>query len=240
MPRARDDQNPARIDLPPEVMELLGQWERRVVELERLVAELMRQPWQADIAAVRASLSSYSLTTHNHTGVYSPTSHTHSWSDLTSGVQPSPPPHSHAWSDLTSGVPATFAPSSHSHAWGDLTSGVPLTFTPSSHNHNWADITTGTQPTPSHSHDWTSITSKPTTFAPATHGNEAHTTPGFWPYNPIPWSSLTGVPSTFTPSAHGNSAHTSNFATITHYHTHQDVEPDTGGTVTVKNTSTAL
>ena len=42
--------------------------------------------------------------------------------------------HSHSWSSITS-KPSTFTPTSHSHAWADI-SGKPSTFTPSSHTHD--------------------------------------------------------------------------------------------------------
>ncbi len=82
------------------------------------------------------------------------------WSKL-SGVPSTftPSAHSHAWSDITSGVPTTLAgygisdgvstSSSYSNptwlttlAWSKIT-GVPATFPPSAHTHAWSDITSG-------------------------------------------------------------------------------------------------
>lgn len=106
--------------------------------------------------------SEYSLTTHDHAGVYSPVTHDHDldYADIShthDGVY-SPVGHDH------SGV---YAPATHSH--DDLyytESEVDARFnTSTGHDHDGTD---------SKKIEWANINDKPSTYAPSTHGNAAH------------------------------------------------------------------
>lgn len=60
-----------------------------------------------------------------------------------------PTAHSHAWSDIISGIPAFVVNSSGNYfsgkvAWANI-NGIPGTFTPSAHTHSASDITSGTK-----------------------------------------------------------------------------------------------
>lgn len=199
MPQASDANNPARVDLPDEIKDMFMAMERRIRDLETQVAELSRQPWQADIAAVRNAI---------------PT--TMAWGDVT-GKPSTFPAATHgneahsstfitgvAWGDVT-GKPSTF-PST----WTDVAS-KPSAFPPEAHGNaaHTSTFITGVA--------WGDVTSKPSVFPPETHGNAAHSSTFI---TGVAWGDVTGKPSTFTPTEHGNEAHNPDFLSIVPVHTH--------------------
>ena len=94
---------------------------------------------------------------------YTPSAHSHTWSEITSTPATyTPSAHTHTWANI-SNPPSSYTPSAHSHAWSNITS-PPASYTPSSHSHSWSQITnTPANYTPSsHSHSWSEITNQPT------------------------------------------------------------------------------
>lgn len=242
MPQASDAYNPAKIDLPAEIKDLFMAMERRIRDLEMQVAELSRQPWQADIAAVKNAMPTWS-TLAGKPSTFPPSTHDNtahsvnylssvSWSDVGSKPATFPPDaHTHDYATGITGKPTTFTPSSHNHAWADLTSGVPTSFTPASHGNekHTSTFITGVA--------WSDITSKPTTFTPASHGNEAHSSTFI---TGVAWADITSKPSTFTPASHGNEAHSSAFSKTTHDHHYYDKHAPGETNETYRNTQGAF
>jgi len=137
----------------------------------------------------------YSPLGHDHSGVYSPVGHDHS------GVY-APVSHSHAISDVTNLQTAldgkaatthnhdgTYAPASHNHDGVYATAGHDHSgvYAPATHSHNdlyytETEINALFNTSTGHDHDgtdskkitWTNIDSKPSTYAPSSHDNTAH------------------------------------------------------------------
>ena len=149
---------------------------------------------------------------------FTPSSHTHTKSQITDFPSSMPASDVYAWAK---------APSKPSYSWSEITS-KPSTFTPSSHTHTKSQITDFPSSMPASdvyawakapskpSYSWSEITSKPSTFTPSSH---THPLSGIsdlqaswnallkaapsayvtrWPS----WSEVTSKPSTFTPSSH--------------------------------------
>lgn len=57
-----------------------------------------------------------------------------------------PSPHTHAWSEIMN-PPATMPPTAHGHAWSE-TIGTPSAYPPASHAHSWSDISGKPSPYP--------------------------------------------------------------------------------------------
>lgn len=138
---------------------------------------------------------------------FTPESHTHAASEITSGTL----------SDSVVGASSvTQHQGSLSIDWSQLAS-IPTTFTPASHTHAASEIISGTlddarvaatnvtQHEASLTITWSQLTSVPTTFTPESHVHDwADITAGVpdfasrWPT----WSEVTGKPLAFTPDTH--------------------------------------
>jgi hypothetical protein len=148
---------------------------------------------------------------------FTPSSHTHTKSQITDFPSSMPASDVYAWAK---------APSKPSYSWSEITS-KPSTFTPSSHTHplsgisdlqaSWnALLKAAPSAYVTRWPSWSEITSKPSTFTPSSH---THPLSGIsdlqaswnallkaapsayvtrWPS----WSEITSKPSTFTPSSH--------------------------------------
>ncbi len=95
-------------------------------------------PAVSDAAQLGGQDPSYYLDWSNFTNLpsdYTPSSHTHDWSEVIG----KPSAYPSEWS-IVSNKPATFPPESHTHPWADVT-GKPATYAPEAHTHAGTDIT---------------------------------------------------------------------------------------------------